>query len=73
MQEILSFSPKSRITSVAGRKMLKPFLILRCISPRMKAVLSGLQSEVCVPLEMAVSSAWSDHGGPVCAVMPSSA
>ena len=65
MRENFSLSPNSRIVSAAGRRMLKPSLILRYISPRMKEVISGVQAEACGPLEMAVSSAWGDHGAPV--------
>ena len=57
MQEIFSLYPNSRITSAAGRRMLKPSLILRYISPQMKVVISGVKDEACGPLEMAVSSA----------------
>ena len=45
--------------------MLKPYLILLYISYRMNVVISVVQAEVWGPLEMAVSSAWGDHGGPV--------
>ena len=65
MRESFSFSPNSHIASAPGRRMLKPSLILRCISPRMKEDISGGQAEACGPLEMAVSSAWDNHGGPV--------
>ena len=65
MQESFSFSLKSHIPSDGGRRMLKTSLILLCISSWIKAVISGLQVEVYGPLEMAVSSAWGDHGGPV--------
>ena len=52
--------------------MLKPSLILLCVSPRMNVVISGLQSKAWGPLEMAVSSAWGYHGGLVWVGMPSS-
>ena len=45
--------------------MLKPSLILRCISLPMKVVISGVQAEACGPLDIAVSSAWGNYGGPV--------
>ena len=63
MRESFIFSSNSLIASTIGRRMLKPSLILRCISPRMKAVISGVKAEVCALLKMGVSSAWSDHGG----------
>ena len=63
MQESFSLSPNSRITSAAGRRMLKPSLILRCISSWMKEVTPGVQDEACGPLDMVVSSAWGDHRG----------
>ena len=66
MRESFRFSPNILISSVAGRIMLKPSLILRYISPRMKLVISGVQAEACGPLEMAVFNACSNHGGPVC-------
>ena len=65
MRESFSLSPKIRITSTAGIRMLKPSLILQCIYPRTKEVIYGVQAEVCAPLEIAVSSAWGEHGGPV--------
>ena len=72
MRGSFSFSPNSCIASAAGRRMLNPSLILRYISPQMKAVISGGQAEACGPLEMAVSSSWSNHWAPVCAGIPSS-
>ena len=54
MQESFSLYPNSHIASAAGRRMLKPSLILRCISPRTKEVISRVQAEACGPLEMAV-------------------
>ena len=42
--------------------MLNTSLILRYIYSRMKVVISGVQAEACVPLEMAVSIAWGNHG-----------
>ena len=72
MQESFSFSPNSLIASADGRNILKPYLILRCISPRMKSVIYGVQADECGPLEMAVSRAWRDHGVTLCAGMPSS-
>ena len=65
MRESFSFSPNSRIASAVGRRMLNPYLILRCISPRMKAVIYGVQAKACDLLEMAVSSAWGDRWGGV--------
>ena len=65
MRESFSLSPNSHIASASGRRMLKPLLILRCISTRMKVVISGVQAKAYDPLEMAVSSAWGNHGGPV--------
>ena len=62
MRESFSLYPNSHIASAAGRRMLKPSLILRCIFPQMKEVISGVQVEACGTLEMAVSSAWGDHG-----------
>ena len=56
MQENFSLSPNSHTASAAGRRILKPYLILRCISPRMKEVISGVQTEACGPLKMVVSS-----------------
>ena len=38
----------------------------------MKEVISGVQAEAWGPLDMAVSEASGDHGGPVWAGMPSS-
>ena len=52
MQESFSFSPNSCIASAAGRRMLKPSLILRYIYPRMKAFISRVQAGACDPLEM---------------------
>ena len=69
MRESFSYYPNILITSAAGRSMLKPSLILRYIYPHMKAVIFGVQAEACGPLEMAVSSARRNHGGPVCAGM----
>ena len=65
MRESFSLSINSRIASAAGRRMLKPSLILRCISPQMKEVISGVQAEAWGPLDMVFSSAWGDHRGPV--------
>ena len=65
MRERYSFFLNSRIASVARRRMLKPSLILQCIYPRTKEVIYGVQAEVCAPLEIAVSIAWGEHGGPV--------
>ena len=42
MRESFRFSQNSLIASAAGRKMLKPSLILRYISPRMKSVIYGV-------------------------------
>ena len=72
MRESFSFSPNSRMASAAGRRMLKPSLILRLSSPRMKEVISGVHAEAWGPLERSVSKASVDHGGPVLAGMPSS-
>ena len=72
MRESFSLFTKSCIAFAVGRRILKPSLILCCISPRMKVIIYGVQAEVCGPLEMEVSSAWGDHGGPVQAGMPSS-
>ena len=72
MRESFSLSPNSQMASAAGRRMLKPSLILGRTSPRRKEVISGLQSEAWGPLEMAVSKASGDHGGPVWAGVPSS-
>ena len=52
--------------------MLKPSLILLCISPWINLVISGVQAEAWGILEMAVSSALGDHGGLVWAGIPSS-
>ena len=71
MRESFSFSRNSRMTSVAGRRMLKPSLILLRSSPQMKEVISGVQAEAWGPLDMAVSEASGDHGGPVWAGMVS--
>ena len=65
MRESFSLSPNSRIMSAAGRRMMKPSLILRCIYPLMKEAISGIQAEARGPLEMAVSSTWDNHEGPV--------
>ena len=65
MRESFSLYLNSRIASAAGRRMLNPSLIFRCTSPHMKDVISWVQAEACGPLEMAVSSAWGDHGVPV--------
>ena len=65
MWENFNLSPNSLIASAAGRRMLKPSLILRCISPWMKEVVYRVQAEVCGPLEMAVSRAWGDHRVPM--------
>ena len=72
MQESSSFSPNSLIASADERNMLKPYLILLCISPCMKSVIYGVQVDECGPLEMALSRAWRDHGLTVCVGMPSS-
>ena len=40
-------------------------ILLPWISPQIKTFISGVQDEACGPLEMAVSSAWGNHGGPV--------
>ena len=72
MRESFSLSPNSLIVSADGRNILKPYLILRCISPQMKSVIYGVQSDECGPLEMAVSRVWRVHGVLVCAGMPSS-
>ena len=63
MWESCNLSPNSRIASAAGRRMLKPSLILPCISPRIKEVIYRVQDEASVPLEMAVSSVWGNHRG----------
>ena len=65
MQESFSFSPNKRMASAARRRMLNPSLILRRRSPQMKEFISGVQAEAWGPLEMAVSKASGDHGGPV--------
>ena len=52
--------------------MLKPSLIFLYTPPLMNVVISGLQAQVWDPLDMAVSSAWGDHRGPVWAGIPSS-
>ena len=70
MRESFSLYPNSCITSSTGRRMLKPSLILHCISPRMKKVISRVKSEACGPLEMAVSSAWGNQRGPCKTVCP---
>ena len=72
MQESFRFSPNSLIASANKRNMLKPYLILLCISPQMKSVIYGVQVDECGPLEMAVSRVWRVHGVLVCAGMPSS-
>ena len=72
MQESFRLSLNSRMASAAGRRMLKPSLILRCSSPQTKEVISGVQDEAWAPLEMSVSNASGYHGGPVWAGMPSS-
>ena len=72
MRESFSFSQNSRMASAAGRRMLEPSLILRRSSPRMKAVISRVHAGAWGPLEMSVSKASVDHGGPVWAGMPSS-
>ena len=72
MREGFSLSSNSRTASAAGRRMLKPSLIYRRSSPRMKEVISGVQAYEWAPLDMAVSNASGDHGGPVLAGMPSS-
>ena len=71
MQESFSFSSKKFIVSVPGRRILKPSLILPCISPQMKEFISGMHADACGPLDMVVSSAWVCHGGPVCVRIPS--
>ena len=70
IREIFGFSPNIRTASDAGRRMLKTYLILLCISPRMNVVISRVQAEAWCSLEMAVSSAWGDHSGPVWVGMP---
>ena len=65
MRESFSLYPNSPIASDAGRGMLKPSLILCCIYLQMKGVISGVQDEVCASLDMAVSRAWSNYGGPL--------
>ena len=71
MRERFRFSPNIFIVSDARRNMLKPSLILRSFSLRMKEVISGVHDEAYVPLEIPASSAGRDHRGPVCAGMPS--
>ena len=68
----LDILPKHSYRVCCRRRNLKTSLILLCISPPMKAVVSGVQAEAYCPLYMAVSSAWRYHGNPVCAGMTSS-
>ena len=42
MQESFSLYPNSCIVSAAGRRIMKPSLIFRCIYPQMKVVISGV-------------------------------
>ena len=63
MQERFSLSSNFRIASDSRRRMMKPYLILRCISTRMKVVISVVQAEACGPLEMVVYSTWGEHRG----------
>ena len=72
MLERFNFSPNNHTVYASGRRMLKPSLILLCIYPHMKLVISGVQAEEWAPLEMVVYSAWGDHGGPVWAGITSS-
>ena len=72
MREIFSFSENSLIASASRKRMMKSSFILLWIYPWMKAVISGVQYKLCAPLEIAVSSAWSNHEGQLCAGMPSS-
>ena len=65
MRESFRLYPSSCIASASGRRMLKPYLILLYIYPRMKEVIYGMQAEACAPLEMEVSSTWGNHGAPV--------
>ena len=72
MRESFSFSPNSRMASAAGRRMLKPSLIVRLSYPQMNEVISGVHAQAGGPLERAVSKASVDHGGPVWEGIPSS-
>ena len=70
MRVSFSLSPNSRMVPALGRRMLKPYLILRWNFSWMNKVISGVQAEAWGPLEMAVSKASGYHGGPVWAGMP---
>ena len=64
MRESFSLSPNSCKAYAAGRRMIKPSLILRRSYTRMKEVIYGVQDEAWGPLEMEVSKASGDHPGP---------
>ena len=64
MRESFSLYPNSRMSSAARKRMLKPSLILRRISPRINEVISGVQADAWGTMEMAASNASGDHGAP---------
>ena len=57
IRESFRFSPNIRTASFAGGGVLKPSLILLCISHWMNVAISGMQAEAWDPLEMEFSSA----------------
>ena len=72
MWESLIFTPKKRTATAAGRRMLNPSCILRCISPRISLTIYRVHCKAWGPFEISVSSAQLCHGSPVCTGMPSS-
>ena len=72
MRESLIFSPNTRTTFSVGRRMLKPYWNLRCISPRLNPTISGVHADACGPFLIASSRDALDQGVPVLDGMTSS-
>ena len=72
MQESLSLSPNILTTSVAGRRMLKPYCNLHFIFPWISLNISGVHSDAWGPFLIAFCRSSLDQGGPVMTWIPSS-
>ena len=68
------FDPLSKncTVSATGRKIMKPYCILCCISPRINPKIYGVHDDAWVPLARALSRDSLDQGGPVFTNIPSS-
>ena len=72
MRESLILSPNIRTMSAAGRRILKPYCNILCISLPMNPTTSGVHADAWVLLVIALSRASLDQGSPVLTGMPSS-